>query len=204
MPQSLQGVSVTIGGIPAPLLYVSPGQINLQVPFELPLGITDLVVRRGAQASAARPVRVIAATPGIFTFSEDGRSQPVILHATDYSPVTASNPAHAGGYLTIFCTGLGATTLSVRSGDAAPPMPVPIQTNLGVSAGPVTYAGLAPGFAGLYQINLQLNDNVTPGMVSIGINEANGTLLGNTVPLYIQCRWALCASSLVAANRSRT
>jgi uncharacterized protein (TIGR03437 family) len=110
LPETLQGVRVSIGGLTAPLLYVSPAQINFQVPTELPLGETSLVVRRGAQSSAERPVRVTDRTPGIFTTGGDGGSAPVIVHAKDYTLVTSQHPAHAGEYLTIFCTGLGVTT----------------------------------------------------------------------------------------------
>ena len=56
LPLTLAGVSVTVGGIAAPLYYVSPGQINYQVPFEVPLGTAQLVVTRGAQSSTPKSV----------------------------------------------------------------------------------------------------------------------------------------------------
>jgi uncharacterized protein (TIGR03437 family) len=180
LPETLQGVRVSIGGLTAPLLYVSPAQINFQVPTDLPLGGTSLVVHRGNQASAERPVRVTDGTPGIFTTGGDGQSAPVIVHAKDYTLVTSQNPAHAGEYLTIFCTGLGVTTPNIRSGDAAPPIPASAQTKLFVPLGQLTYAGLAPGYAGLYQVNVKLDDNLTPGLELFYISSSN------VVPLYLQ------------------
>jgi uncharacterized protein (TIGR03437 family) len=192
LPQSLQGVTVTIGGIPAPLFYVSPSQINFQVPPNLPLGAASLVVTRGSQTSTIRTLRVIAATPGIFTLSGDGRTAPAVVHASNYQPVTAQNPAHAGEYLIAFCTGLGVTNVNVDAGAAAPPQPAPIQTSfqLTLNGQPdsaitgLLYAGLAPGFAGLYQVNFQLGARATsPG--NLFIRLGNGTFT-NQVLVYVQ------------------
>jgi uncharacterized protein (TIGR03437 family) len=167
LPQTLQGVSVTIGGINAPLFYVSPGQINFQAPFELPLGPASIVVKRGTEASVERPVRVILFSPGIFTASSDAFSTPIIVHISDYSLVTPQNPAHAGEYLAIYCTGLGVAGTSVRSGEAAPSVPTPVQPLVEVDVDSrvtqVVYAGLAPGFAGLYQVNFQIPTDETSG-----------------------------------------
>ncbi|HLK61864.1 MAG TPA: SBBP repeat-containing protein [Bryobacteraceae bacterium] len=188
LPQSLAGVSVTIGGIAAPLYYVGPGQINFQAPFELSPGNTSIVVNRGSQSSAARPIRVIAFSPGIFTGGPDAYNAPVVVHASDFSLVTPQNPAHASENLAIYCTGLGVTQPSVRSGDAAPPAPVPVKPLVEVvedSRGAmVSYAGLAPGFAGLYQMNFQVPSNETPGIKALFVSIQG--LYSNPVPLYVQ------------------
>ena len=104
----------------------------------------------------------------------------MIVHAKDYTLVTSQNPAHAGEYLTIFCTGLGVTTPNIRAGDAAPPIPASAQTKLYVPLGQLTYAGLAPGYAGVYQVNVKLDDNLTPGLELFYISSSN------VVPLYVQ------------------
>ena len=186
LPPSLQGVSATIGGIAAPLFYVSPGQINLQVPPAVPPGATTLAVKRGTQ-TVARPVRVIAATPGIFTASGDGRTAPLVVHASDYSLVTEQNPAHAGEYLTIFCTGLGDTVASIPAGGPAPPVPTPIQANYQVISDvalTTLYGGLAPGYAGLYQINFKLGDHAASGAMVLYVSV--GAASSNEVPLYVR------------------
>ncbi|MBZ5622372.1 MAG: SBBP repeat-containing protein [Acidobacteriia bacterium] len=188
LPPTLQGVSVTIAGITAPLFYVSPGQINFQAPLEMPLGATSLVVKRGSQSSVERPVRVIPFSPGIFTAGSDGFNSPVIVHVSDYSQVTAQNPARAGEFVAIFCTGLGVTGAGVRSGDPGPPGPTPVPLLVEVVvdsgvAGPVLYAGLAPGFAGLYQVNFQVVANATPGTKLLYVSMLG--VASNLVPLYV-------------------
>ena len=149
---------MTVGGIAAPQVYVSPTQINFQVPFGVALGGTSIVVTRGS-ASVGRPVFVISANPGIFTAAGDGYNSPIVVHTSDYTQVTPQNPAHAGEYLAIFCTGLGAVNGSVRAGDAAPAAPIQQYFEVAVDSRLVDsapYAGLAPGFAGLYQVNFQV------------------------------------------------
>ena len=165
LPQALQGVSVTVGGLTAPLYYVSPGQINFQVPFEIATGASSIVVKRGTQSGAARAVQVIPFSPGIFT----------VVHVSDYTIVTPQNPAHAGENLAIFCTGLGVPETGIPSGGAAPPVPDPVQPLVEAvedsRLAQVQYAGLAPGFAGLYQVNFQVISNETPGtkLLYVGI-----------------------------------
>jgi uncharacterized protein (TIGR03437 family) len=189
LPQTLQGVSVTIGGLTAPLFYVSPGQINFQVPFEIPLGGTSTMVKRGSQSSVERPVRVIPFSPGIFTAAGDSLNSPIVVHTSDYSLVTAQNPAHASEYLAIFCTGLGVTAASIRSGDPAPPVPTPVLPPVELvddsrGVGQVPYAGLAPGFAGLYQVNFQVPGDETPGTKLLYVSMLG--LRSNLVRLYVK------------------
>jgi uncharacterized protein (TIGR03437 family) len=184
LPQNLQGVTVTVGGVAAPLFYVSPSQINFQVPFEVAQGGTSIIVKRGNQ-SVSRSVFVIPATPGIFTASGDGYNSPVVVHNSDFSPVTPQNPAHAGEYLAIFCTGLGAVNASVRAGDAAPAATIQQPFDVVVDAvASVSYVGLAPGFAGLYQVNFQVNAGATPGAKLLYVSIRG--VASNQVPLYVK------------------
>jgi len=187
LPPTLQGVSVTVGGVTAPLFYVSPTQINFQAPFELPLTGASIIVNRGTQSSAARPVRVIPFGPGIFTGASGGFQSPVIVHISDYSLVTAENPAQAGEYLAIYCTGLGVTGTMIPSGAAAPPGPTPVQYLVQVEADSgiaVTYAGLAPGFAGLYQVNIQVLSVATPRTNLLSVSMLG--VSSNQVYLYVK------------------
>ena len=186
LPQNLQGVTVTVGGVAAPQFYVSPTQINFQVPFGVALGGTSIIVTRGS-ASVGRPVFVISANPGIFTAAGDGYNSPFVVHTSDYTQVTPQNPAHAGEYLAIFCTGLGAVNGSVRAGDAAPAatiqqgFEVVVDSRLVDSA---PYAGLAPDFAGLYQVNFQVYAGETPGAKLVYVSILG--VSSNQVPLYVQ------------------
>jgi len=165
LPVSLSDVSVTLGGIAAPLFYVAPGQINFQAPTNLGLGVADLAVTRGANVTH-RTVNVVAARPGIFLVN----GVPAVTHATDFSLVTASNPAHPGEYLAVFCSGLGATTPSVAAGQVSPLAPLLVLDGfISVGTGAeiyFQYAGLSPGSIGLYQVNFQL-----PGDSVVGLTD---------------------------------
>ncbi len=105
LPIMLSDTAVTVGGVPAPLYYVSPAQINFQVPGSVPVGAADLTVNRKGTITT-RSTRVIAERPGIFFVN----GVPAITHASDFSLVTQQNPARPGEYLAIFGTGLGPTT----------------------------------------------------------------------------------------------
>ncbi len=154
---------------PAPLFFVSGGQMNAQVPFELPPGTVSAQVRRGEQLSAAQPVRVAAVSPGIFTLNQQGTGAGAILHAESFQVVSDSAPAQPGEFLIIFGAGLGAVQPAVRSGRPAPGTPPLAETvskpvvNLAGIPATVAFSGLAPGFVGLYQVNLQVPTGVPSG-----------------------------------------
>jgi uncharacterized protein (TIGR03437 family) len=180
LPASLNGVGVSIGGVPAPLYYVSPNQINLQVPTSLSEGASNLILNVNGQ-SLTRVVRAVALRPGIFA----------VTHASDFSLVTPQNPAQPGEYLAVFCTSLGPTSPSVPAGQANPlapaPLPSPVTVNLQGAEVPTpasSYAGLAPGTVGLYQVNFQLPEGTT-GTVGLEI-ILQGQGNTNFVPLYVQ------------------
>jgi uncharacterized protein (TIGR03437 family) len=167
LPRAIDGVAVSVGGMDAPLFYVSPQQINFQAPFELPEGSATLVVRRDAQQSQTRNVQVIPQRPGLFPAGPDPRGDAVVVHASDFSLVTRENPAHTGEYLAAFCTGLGATNPPAPTGDRAPGV-ARVKANVDAyldsfALMQVSYAGLAPGWIGLYQVNFRVNDNAEPG-----------------------------------------
>ena len=160
LPTILGNTSVTFNGVPAPLFSVSASQIYAQAPFNLPDGVAaSIQVSQGNALSAAQTVNVAAASPGIFIVDQ-ASSAAAVLHAADYSLVTSSSPARPGEYLLIYCTGLGAVETSVASGAMAPSVPPdstvqPPTVSIANLSANVTFAGLAPGFVGLYQINVQ-------------------------------------------------
>ena len=187
LPLTLQGVSVTVGGIAAPLYYVSPGQINFQVPFGVPLGGAALVVTRGSQ-SGQRALTVAAVAPGIFTATGDGSSGAAyVVHASDYSRVTQSNPAVAGEYLAIFCTGLGATTPPSIEGQPASAGTIQATyyfVDINSREAMPSYAGPAPGYAGLYQVNFQLPGDQQSGVTVVSFYMGSGN--SQILPLWVQ------------------
>ena len=190
LTDSLQGTTVLVGGIAAPLFYVSGSQINLQIPVGLPTGETTLVVQRDRQPGTPWPLAIVAAMPGIFTQTMNGTGAGIIAHASDFSLVTAANPAVVGEYLAIFCTGLGATQPVVASGYGAggsaqaTANPILVNASFGATY-PVQYAGLAPGWPGLYQVNFQLTSGLPSRYSSTGITLTVGNIQSNTVTLYL-------------------
>ena len=117
---SLLGVQVTFNNVPAPLFYVSPTQINAQVPFGLPPGSATVEVRAVRYIRVQQTVTVAAAAPGIFTTNQQGTGPGAILHANDFRMVSESAPARPGEFISIFCTGLGELRSRVDAGSCRP------------------------------------------------------------------------------------
>jgi uncharacterized protein (TIGR03437 family) len=164
LPTSLGGVSVTMGGIPAPLLAAGGDQVNLQVPYGLNTQLSaDVVFNVNGVLSPVQNV-VIGTVPAAFTTDEMG-TMTAVLHTSTipYTPVTPANPAVAGEILAIFANGLGPLVTPIADGTPATATDAASGTVLvTIGMGPqaqtatVQYAGLATGFAGLYQINVMM------------------------------------------------
>jgi adhesin/invasin len=171
LPTQLGGTSVTIGGEAVPLLVVTAGQINAMVPFDLAVNTSvPIVVTRNNALSAPQPVSVVSSQPGVFTQSETGQGIGivVIVHA-DGSQVEAGNgnSATAGDAVVIYCAGLGDTAPRTVAGFPATASPLeyvidPVTVTIGGVNAPVFFAGLSPGFAGLYQVNATVPAGITP------------------------------------------
>lgn len=180
IPSALNGTSVTIGGKLARLLYVSAGQINAQVPVDVPAGMQPVVVTSPVGMSASFNVNVAATAPAIF-FSPVA----AVLKNADYSLVSASNPAHAGDVLLVYCTGLGATSAGLDTGTLVPSS-VTASTRAGVTASiggqnaGVIYSIASPGFVGLYQVAVTVpqgvNGNVPVVLTAGGVSSNSVTI----------------------------
>ena len=169
LPISLGGVRVSVTGQPAPLYFVSPGQINAQSPSALPSGETVVrIVREGLASNAVR-VKVRNSDPGLCTYL----GRPVATHV-DFTlvgrgEVGASTSTHLGRYIVISRTGLGLTLPPVLAGQLphfAAQVMNPLRGWVGdreLAGGFIQYAGRAPRLAGVYQINLLLPDDTPPG-----------------------------------------
>ena len=163
LPGSLGGATVTMNGAPLPLLYVSSGQINFQMPYGS-AGAALLGVERDGIDSGTFSVQIAATAPGIFVLPENQGA----IRNQDYTVNDPGVPAKRGSTVMIFATGGGAVTPPLEAGQAAPVSPLsstpqnPAVTIGGVSA-QVTFSGLAPGYAGLWQINAVLPLNAPTG-----------------------------------------
>ncbi len=181
----LNGVSVTFGGIAAPLLYVSPNQINALIPFEVPLppvtGTVPVVVSAPTGTSPAFNVRLSQDSPGLFTQNSAGTGAALAFNPS-FQPVTALGDSA----MILYASGLGQTNPPASSASGgAPSEPFNrVVDNLSVFVGEteatVSFAGLAPGFPGIYQLNVIPNGPVTD-RVYLKVNgwESNNV----TVPL---------------------
>jgi uncharacterized protein (TIGR03437 family) len=148
--------SVTVNGLAAQILAATPFQINAQIPPELPPGSYNLQVQ-SPFGSASQTVQVVAHAPAIFLIGAS--SQPAIVNP-DGTLNSNTQPATRGQVVTLYATGLGAVT---RQGNLS----VVDTAVTGVLAGAElrpSFAGLAPGFIGLYQINLLIPLTTAPGL----------------------------------------
>ena len=193
LPRDLGETRITIAGLRVPLFFSADGQVNGQVPFELTPGTTTQVVATAQSALAApEQITMAAVQPGIFTVNSSGQGQGAILIANvgdtlaapaGSIPGRATRPAVPGEFLTIYCTGLGSVTDPPPSGTPALSNPlshtraVPAVTVGGIPA-TVSFSGLAPGFVGLYQVNVEVPanapaDDAVPVVLTIGGVAAN-------------------------------
>jgi uncharacterized protein (TIGR03437 family) len=176
-PFAAQDVEVTVGGTPAPLTLVSPGQINFQVPRATPVDVfQEIQVSEvsTSQVLASWLFRIDAESPGLFTVDGSGSGQIAAVNQ-DGSLNNGANPAKAGSVVTLFATGQGFINGMPADGQPAQTL---IQTSETpqvfinsefVPSGDVEYSGLAPGFAGLWQINVKVPSDVPPGNVIVFI-----------------------------------
>jgi uncharacterized protein (TIGR03437 family) len=163
LPQPIvAGASVTMNGWPAPIFYASPGQLNVQVPFEVSGPVTVTVSVDGVPVNAGT-ITVHDAGPGIFLL---GQGRAAALNA-DYSINTSSNPVAVGKALSLYVTGLGAmspviATGAAASGDSPSSSTVGVTATIGGKPATVIFAGGAPGYAGLDQVNVTV-PQLSPG-----------------------------------------
>ena len=209
LPTSLEGLSLQFGGsLQAPLFFVSGGQVNLQVPWEL-AGQSQATITGtlNDQTGPGQAVALAAFAPGILSMNAQGTGQGAILDAS-YRLVDSSNPAIPGTTaLQIFCTGLGAVTNQPPTGAPALSRPLsetattPTVTVGGVSA-KVIFSGLAPGFVGEYQVNA-IVPSAAPGGSAIPVVMSIGGAVSNTVTIAIKgASVATLADLTVSASAS--
>ena len=159
-PALLNGVSVSINGKPAPLYFVSASQINMLVPFTTAGPTATIVVQNGGVNSNTVTVPVAATSPGVYTLDQSGSGGGAILHA-DYSLVNAAKPAIGGETVLIYLTGLGTVTPGLNDGTAGNVTTLytadaDVVVYVGGEQATVLFKGLAPGYPGLYQLNVTL------------------------------------------------
>jgi uncharacterized protein (TIGR03437 family) len=206
---TLGGIKLSIGGIDMPLFFAGNGQVNAQVPTELAVNTQTALVARSfvgtTEVGDSVPVVVTVAptAPGIFSANSSGQGQgaiqianvtpPTFAAPSGSIPGSAARPAAKGEYLTIYCAGLGDVSPRPATGSAAGSNPTSttvqkVTVTLGGAAVPATqfdFAGLAPGFVGLYQVNVQVPTSAPSGN-AVPLFLTVGGVQSNTVTIAIQ------------------
>lgn len=180
LPITLAGTQVLINGTPAPLFFASPQQINFQVPRTTP-AITSFPFSSSVPSSTAT-IEVISngkliragsfqlapAVPAIFTFNQSGTGLAAALDAFTFTgpPFSATRPNGEPNIIALFCSGLGADATDVDGNVNAS-----VQVTIDASPVTVAYAGRAPGFTGLNQLNVVLPAGLSSGTHTIVVSR---------------------------------
>jgi uncharacterized protein (TIGR03437 family) len=209
LPRELASTKVLVGGVEAPLFFASWGQINFQVPYEAQQGNTTVQVVRGGQAGNRITAMIAERTSGLFrlnpvftglygaiTNASQGNNFP-IPRALAASLGINGAPARPGDVLTIYATGLGPVSPTVPTGQVAPSqeplargVQIPTVNFLGqfllARRQTPIFVGLAPGFVGLFQINVTIPDDLPAGdRTPINVEYSSGDL-SNTVEIAVE------------------
>jgi uncharacterized protein (TIGR03437 family) len=172
LPLVLSAARATLGGQPVSLFFAGDdagtSQINGIVSYALKPNVAhQLILRRGQQAAYAEYI-LADAMPGLFTVAQTGTGPAVAVHgANPLSIVSAENPATPGEVIVLYVEGLGAVDTPVTAGTQSPASPLaraahPVTVTIGGIPAEVSFAGLTPGLAGLYQINVTVPVGVQP------------------------------------------
>jgi uncharacterized protein (TIGR03437 family) len=163
LPSNVSGVTVRVNGQLAPLYYISPGQINFQVPWEIGTGTASVVVSANGLASTAASVQVVSAGPGL---------NPYIENYPSYSINSPANPIAAGGTIIAYVTGSGPVSPAQADG-ALPSGTVTVTSTCTATIGSqnavVGFCGLQPNSVGLVQVNITVPSGVTTGTYPLTI-----------------------------------
>jgi uncharacterized protein (TIGR03437 family) len=165
---------VLFGNVPAPILYAGANQINAVVPFELTPGQNvNVTITNNGSSSPPVAIPVTQAVPGIFLI---GATQAAVLNQ-DLSINGPSNPAAPGSVVVVYATGGGVLSSPVADGELPTTLINVANTTLTVGGQPATiqFAGLAPDFAGVLQINAVLPAGVIPGSAVPIVLSISGT-----------------------------
>jgi uncharacterized protein (TIGR03437 family) len=206
LPTSLGGTTVTVNGTPAGLLFVSPMQINYVLPAGIPDGTANVVVTNGGIVSQGT-LSVSTVAPSLFTANSDGLGAPAAVlfrlksnNDQSYEVVVQFDSGQgryvptpivraAGDRLFLFLYGTGFRSAPNSDGNSGNGVAESVQATVGGVAADVLYAGPAPGFIGLDQINIEIPASVAAGSsISLLLRVSNGQSLvqANAVTIAIE------------------
>jgi uncharacterized protein (TIGR03437 family) len=171
LPTALANSCLSVNGLPVPILFVSPNQVNAQMPFQA-IGDVTLILRTPGGQSDNYNLVIEPNAPSVFMSTVGPEvNVPTVVRNDDNQLVTPSHPIHrkSNTALVIYLTGLGPTSPAVGTGQPAPSNPLAITltqptVTLGGEELPLLFSGLAPGLVGVDQINVSVPFNVPDGM----------------------------------------
>jgi uncharacterized protein (TIGR03437 family) len=184
LPLSLQlgGTSVLLAGEALPLLFASGAQVNVVVPYNVPVNSTQqLIVQQGTAISMPQSVVIAPAQPAVFTQNGVGTGAALInLYKADGTPLPDNSPVTGGDVMVIYCTGLGAVNPTVAAGSQTPAAPLsyavnPVTVTIGQMQGKVLFAGLTPLYAQLYQVNVEIPSGLPSGTAVLTVSAGGQT-----------------------------
>jgi uncharacterized protein (TIGR03437 family) len=185
-PAALDGTTVTIGGQAAAISYISPTQVNVQVPSTVGTGMQQVTVSTAAGTSAAYTVTVNPTQPGLLApaaFKVNGQQYAgatfpdgvTFVAPAGAIPGVNSRPAKPGETIILYGVGFGAVTPDIPAGQIVQQqntLSLPFQVTFGETAATLVYDGLAPNAVGLYQFNVVVpnvaNSDAVPLKFSLG------------------------------------
>jgi uncharacterized protein (TIGR03437 family) len=198
LPVALGTTALTLGGVRVPLIHAFPLQVDAQVPWELAgQSQAQLAIVTDDLNGNTVGVPLAPFSPGLYSADGSGTGQGAILiNGTTKlaAPATSKyhgQPARRGAdFIDIFATGLGPVTNQPATGAPAPASPLAetttaVKVAIGGVQSTVTFAGLAPGWAGLYQVNVQVPANAPVGD-AVPIALSVGGVAANQVTMAVE------------------
>jgi uncharacterized protein (TIGR03437 family) len=192
LPKELADVEVLLNDRPLPLYFVDPGQINFQVPYDIPdSGTAELLVVKKSlgQILGASTVNLARVSPALFTADAREQGQVAAVNAQDGTLNSPANAVARGQYISLYGTGMGQVSSPPAEG-----MPAEgevrgsesIRVLIGDSGrwvpdDHIQYFGLAPSLVGVYQINVKIPDFVAPNAAVDAVVEVRSMLSNRTV-----------------------
>jgi uncharacterized protein (TIGR03437 family) len=193
LPTIFDNTFAQIGDYQAPLFYLSSGQINVQIPSEI-TGTQQVPILLSVNNALTLPrtLNIVPTAPGVLSYlngptaSSPQNGAFIIAQHSNGSLVTSGDPANPGEYVVMYLVGLGATDPSVASGAPSPSATLakvthPVTVTVDALPATVAFAGLTPGFVGLYQIDFQVPAGANSGNAQVTVTQngiaANPTLL---------------------------
>jgi uncharacterized protein (TIGR03437 family) len=205
LPLNLAGVSVFFNGQPAPLLFVSPDQINAQVPFGLAAETvirfyppTTSVIMEVRRPDKSVDRQTVSLSPrAVFVLREDSirQSAPLLFHTSDFRRVSVDAPIRRGEAIALFALGMGELEPSLSPGEL-PLTPLPQLANppcvvwrfpnnaWAAQPAPPLWAGAARGLIGVYQVNFEIPASLSPGSYGLSLTEGDCRGIGRELDFF--------------------